>query len=87
MNNFKSLDEYIEYLHTWIKNELDKTHKDGVVIGISGGVDSAVCFALAKLHNDIKKIIPVFLDINSTQLDKVLRIWKQHLMWSFQQLI
>ena len=70
MNNFKSLDEYIEYLHTWIKNELDKTHKDGVVIGISGGVDSAVCFALAKLHNDIKKIIPVFLDINSTQLDK-----------------
>jgi len=37
----------VEDLKQFIRTEVEKQHKDGVIIGISGGVDSAVCAYLA----------------------------------------
>ncbi len=39
---------YIDYLSDWIKQEVTAAKCKGVVIGLSGGVDSAVVSALAK---------------------------------------
>ncbi len=44
---------YIKYLQNWISKQIKIAKKDGIVIGISGGVDSACCLALCK---QIKKI-------------------------------
>ncbi len=40
--------KYLEYLVTWIQDEVKKANCKGVVIGLSGGVDSSVVAALAK---------------------------------------
>lgn len=37
-----------EYLVSWLKNEVEKAGAKGVVLGISGGIDSAVAAAIAK---------------------------------------
>ncbi|MGL5438726.1 MAG: NAD(+) synthase [Metamycoplasmataceae bacterium] len=43
-----NLNEYIEYLVTWIKNQVLQANAKGVIIGISGGIDSAIVAALSK---------------------------------------
>ncbi len=40
--------EYLNYLVKWIQEIVKQAHADGVIIGISGGIDSAVVGALAK---------------------------------------
>lgn len=40
--------EYIEYLVKWLKDKLESTHTKGYALGLSGGIDSAVCAALIK---------------------------------------
>ena len=52
MNNKmkKQIDNLIDWINTQIKN----AKKDGVVIGISGGIDSACCLALCKQIKNIK---------------------------------
>lgn len=44
----KKLLSYKDYLVSWIQEEVKKANMKGVIIGISGGVDSAVVAALAK---------------------------------------
>ncbi|UVT34135.1 NAD(+) synthase [Mesomycoplasma hyorhinis] len=39
---------YINYLVNWIKNQVKKANKSGVIVGISGGIDSALVVVLAK---------------------------------------
>ncbi|MXR57842.1 NAD(+) synthase [Mesomycoplasma hyorhinis] len=39
---------YINYLVNWIKNQVKKANKSGVIVGISGGIDSALVAVLAK---------------------------------------
>ncbi|ASP28516.1 NH(3)-dependent NAD(+) synthetase [Spiroplasma corruscae] len=43
----RELKEYLDYLVGWIKEEVIKANQKGVVVGISGGIDSAVVAALA----------------------------------------
>ncbi|PPE04370.1 NH(3)-dependent NAD(+) synthetase [Entomoplasma ellychniae] len=43
-----SLNKYLDYLVEWIQQEVKKANLDGVVVGISGGIDSAVVACLAK---------------------------------------
>ena len=63
-----NLDKYIAYLKKWIKDNIKSANKKGVVLGISGGIDSAVCYALCKLAKI--NIKPIFIDINNSSLDK-----------------
>ena len=40
--------KYFKYLVEWLKNEVEKANCEGVVVGLSGGVDSSVVAAIAK---------------------------------------
>lgn len=40
--------EYKNYLVEWLREEVEKANMDGVIVGLSGGVDSSVVAALAK---------------------------------------
>lgn len=42
------LEEYLKVIEKWLKDMLDTTHMDGYVLGVSGGIDSAVVALLAK---------------------------------------
>lgn len=42
------MNSYRDYLVSWIKEEVNKAGLQGVVVGMSGGVDSSVVAALAK---------------------------------------
>jgi NAD+ synthase len=66
-NNFNNMIEYKEYLIKWMKEILANSKTNGYVIGISGGIDSAVCYALAMKASD--NIKPVFININNSELD------------------
>ena len=40
--------EYLNYLVKWIQEIVKQAHADGEIIGITGGIDTAVLGALAK---------------------------------------
>ncbi|WP_338984135.1 NAD(+) synthase [Spiroplasma endosymbiont of Othius punctulatus] len=42
------LKEYINYLSDWVKEEVKKANAEGVIIGLSGGIDSAVVACIAQ---------------------------------------
>lgn len=48
------LKKQIDNLTNWINKQIKNAKKDGVVIGISGGIDSACCLALCKQIKGIK---------------------------------
>lgn len=59
MNNFQ---KYADYLVKWIKNQVKKANKKGVIVGLSGGIDSALVGVLAKKafpNNSLGVIMPI----------------------------
>ncbi|AOG60252.1 NH(3)-dependent NAD(+) synthetase [Spiroplasma helicoides] len=66
------LKEYLDYLVEWMKEEVKKTNQKGVIIGISGGIDSAVVAALAQkaFPNDY---LAVWMPCGSSDLDEKCR--------------
>ncbi len=42
------IEGYMETIVQWLKDKVEEAHSNGVVVGISGGVDSAVVASLAK---------------------------------------
>jgi len=54
-------DEFIKQVVVWLKNELKESKTDGFVLGLSGGVDSAVCATLIKKATDncLGLILPI----------------------------
>lgn len=63
-----NLESYLDYLVDFIQENVKKANAKGVIVGISGGVDSAVVSRLAQRafpHNSLN----VFMPINSPTLD------------------
>ncbi|WEK83074.1 MAG: NAD(+) synthase [Mycoplasma sp.] len=67
--NFSSLKQYALYLNKWLNDYLKQANKKAVVIGISGGIDSALALAICFLSKKVK-VYPYFLDIENSTLDK-----------------
>ncbi len=54
--------KYYDYLVSWLKREVAKTGAKGVIVGISGGIDSALVGAIAKNafpNNSLGVIMPI----------------------------
>ncbi len=62
--------KYSEYLIKWLREEVAKTQMDGVIVGLSGGVDSSVVAALAKKAFP-NNSLGVYLPINNMGQDLV----------------
>ncbi len=61
--------KYVNYLSDFAKNYLEKTMANGYVLGISGGIDSAVALAILANTPNIR-VIGAFIDIESNPLDR-----------------
>lgn len=61
--------KYAEYLHDFCYQYVKKSKANGVVIGLSGGIDSSTSLAILASKKDIK-ITGVFIDIESSKQDK-----------------
>ncbi|ATZ18813.1 NH(3)-dependent NAD(+) synthetase [Williamsoniiplasma somnilux] len=62
------LKSYIDYLVNFIRETVQKANADGVIVGISGGIDSAVVANLAKLAFP-NNYLTVWMPINSSKED------------------
>ena len=60
--------KYFEYLVSWLQQEVKKANCDGVVVGLSGGVDSSVVAAIAKKAFP-KNSLGVYLPIGDMGVD------------------
>ncbi len=60
--------EYKDYLVKWLRDEIKRTGMDGVIVGLSGGVDSSVVAALAK-EAFPENSLGVYLPINNMGQD------------------
>ncbi len=58
--------EIVDRIVLWLKDELAESHTDGIVVGLSGGLDSSVCAALIRKANDncLGLILPVESEVN-----------------------
>lgn len=68
-NNSQALEKYGQYLNQWLNDNLASSHKTGYVIGLSGGIDSAVALALCLNYRKINAY-PIFINIGNTELDR-----------------
>ena len=59
-------DDIIHKIVQWLKDELNVTKTKGFVLGLSGGLDSAVCAALTKKATDdcLGLILPIESDVH-----------------------
>ena len=68
----KNIDETVDKICNFIKNEIsDKHHKSGAVIGISGGIDSAVTVALCQKALGSDKVLGIILPENESDPSSV----------------
>jgi NAD+ synthase len=51
-----NLNKYLIYLNKWIVTYCKQAKTNGVVVGISGGIDSAVVATIANMRKDLKVI-------------------------------
>ncbi len=64
----RTLEQYANYLVMWLRSEVKKAQKKGIVLGVSGGIDSAVSAVLAKLAFPDNHLL-VFLPCHSSSKD------------------
>ncbi|MBQ0045637.1 MAG: NAD(+) synthase [Mycoplasma sp.] len=68
-NQPKNLIKYGKYLSDFAVKSLHKTDANGYVVGISGGVDSALALAILATTPGIR-VMGVFIDIESQRMDR-----------------
>ena len=68
--NKNELKKYFNYLVKWVKSEVRKANANGVVVGLSGGIDSALVSLIAKKAFP-KKIISIVMPIGDMGNDLV----------------
>lgn len=70
---------YINYLVNWIKNQVKKANKSGVIVGISGGIDSALVAVLAKkaFPNDSLGLVMKIKDMSNKDLQDISKLVKK----------
>ena len=64
------LEEYLKYIETFLKDYIDKAHCDKYILGISGGVDSSLCAALARNAVGKDRLLCLILPIESHKADE-----------------
>lgn len=69
INQPKNLIKYGKYLSNFALKSLSKTDANGYVVGISGGVDSALALAILSTTPGIR-VMGVFIDIESQKMDR-----------------
>ena len=63
------LEEYLKVIEKFIKDYLDNSKMDTYVLGLSGGVDSSLCSALAKNAVGKDKLMCIMMPIASNPAD------------------
>lgn len=59
------MQELIEQINIWIKEEIEKAGKDGVVLGLSGGLDSTITAFLCKQALRQEKVLGILMPCHS----------------------
>lgn len=65
-----SLTHEIPQVVNWLRSKVEEAHATGLVVGISGGIDSAVCAALAKRafpESSLGIILPIHSEREDTE--------------------
>ncbi|MDD3988177.1 MAG: NAD(+) synthase [Candidatus Omnitrophica bacterium] len=61
------MENEIKNIQNWIKEQVEQAKKDGVILGISGGIDSAIIAFLATQALGKEKVIGVLLPCESSE--------------------
>lgn len=64
------LEAYLKEIEKFLKDYLENTHQDTYVLGISGGVDSSLCAALARNAVGKDRLLCLIMPINSHKADE-----------------
>ena len=65
----KNIEKEVEEITKWIKNYVEETKAEGVVIGNSGGKDCATVIALAEKALGREKVLTIAMPCNSIKAD------------------
>ena len=63
------LEQYLKHIETFLNDYLEKTHCAKYILGISGGVDSSLCAALARNAVGKERLKCLVLPISSLEAD------------------
>ncbi len=66
-----NIDKTIQEIQNWIRDYVKNTNADGVIVCVSGGIDSAVILALCVKALGKKKIIALILPCQSQPQDEI----------------
>lgn len=64
------LADYLKEIEQFLKNYLEETHCDTFILGISGGVDSSLCAAIAKNAVGKDRLLCLIIPIESQKADE-----------------
>jgi len=65
------VDKKVKKIEDFIKESLKRLNREGVVVGISGGIDSAVCAGLAARALGKERVIGLILPERETSPESI----------------